>query len=161
MSIDPAFLKVFNAISKDKTLVFTNAGRKKAFEISEPDSIIHDKKGGFMAGGPYKDLIISINETGTDTLELDRPNKIFVHRDPEKDINGISINFGNLWYHEEYLPKLLADTMFNETVFNDMYVFRTSIKSKQKDDVITLFVSENDGIVAFETYCNEIWLRKN
>ena len=56
---------------------------------------------------------------------------------------------------------MLADTMFNETVFKDIYVFRTSIKSKQKDDVITLFVSENDGIVAFETYCNEIWLRKN
>ena len=89
MSIDPAFLKVFNAISKDKILVFTNADREKAFEISEPDSIIHDKKGGFMAGGPYKDLIININETGTDTLELDRPNEIFVHRDPEKDNNGI------------------------------------------------------------------------
>lgn len=161
LAIDTSFLNVFYSIANNNQLVFISKSGEKQFVISDIDSIIRNSKGGFMGGGSYKDLFLTINEIGSDTTVLVRPNEVRVHRDPENNFTGITVKFSNLYYHKKYIPVCRKDTIVDNRKIEKYFLFQTSLHSEQPDDVVELYITLDKGIEAYKTFCGEFWFRKD
>lgn len=162
LDIDTSFLNVFYSIANNKQLVFINKSREKQFTVSDIDSIIRNNKGGFMGGAAYKNLFFKIHEVGNDTTCLSRENEIFVNKDPLEKRTSLLIQFNNFRFFEDTLPLLNEKNLIiNSQHIKNYYLFQTSLQSKQPDDVVELYITLDNGLVAFKTFCGEFWFRKD
>jgi hypothetical protein len=163
LTIDPNFLSLFYAASQKDTIQFNNSnGKNKTFFIAKRDSVISNKKGWFINEKPYKRLSIKFREIGADTTILERESQLEVGKDPEFLVSGITIQFNNLYYGDTTLPLLHHDTLnLNNKKFADYYVFETSIRLKNSDDVSVLYINVSKGLLGFKTESGEIWVNES
>lgn len=162
LAIDPNFLTLFNSLRQKDTIQFISSnGRSKTFVITKVDSIISNKKGWFINEAPYKLLRFSFRETGKDTVRLERENEIFVNKAPAANINTISIQFSNFYFHDSIIPPLRHDTLnLNAGRFMNHYSFETSLRLKNPDDIKVLYINVQKGFLGFKTLSGEIWVNR-
>jgi hypothetical protein len=162
LTIDPNFLSLFYGVAQKDTIRFNSSnGKFKTFFISKRDSVISNKKGWFINDKPYKRLSIKFREIGTDTTILERESQLDVGKDPEFLVSGITIQFNNLYFGDTTLPLLHHDTLIiNNKKFLDYYVFETSLRLKNADDVKVLYINASKGILGFKTESEEIWVNE-
>lgn len=148
---DPAFMKLFTAMTNKDTICFKNArNAQKVFVITHIDSSMSNSKGGFMDPAPYKDFTARIREIGNDTTALDRENNMYIAKVAEENANWLHIAFNNLYFFEDTLPHL--DTV-------GRYAFLSNIKPTNPTDVKLLYISPTDGWQGFITLSGEEWTR--
>lgn len=163
LKIDPEYSQIFFSVSSQKYMVFRNQfGRKKFIAITNVDSTIYNPApGGIMRGKPYKIYTLEMRQVGSDTLRLERENSMFVNYYPEEQKNSFSISFLNLDYYSNTLPQINTDTQrINGYAISNYYIFTTALRSTQSDDVVELYISIDNGIVAFKTLCGDFWVRE-
>jgi hypothetical protein len=161
-AIAPNFLSLFNAVIEKDTIHFSSSnGGNKIFVITKVDSIISNRKGGFINERPYKVIRAYFREIGTDTTLLERATEIEAAKDPQLLISGITIHFNNLYFSDTLLPLLHHDTLdLNAKRFTNYYSFETSLNLKNPDDVKVLYISVPKGFLGFKTLSGEIWVNE-
>jgi len=162
MGIDSSFLKLFNSVVQTDTFSFKNLNDdRKSFVVTKVDSIISNKKGWFINEAPYKLLRVNFRESGKDTLHLERPNEVFVNKDPATGKSSLNIEFNNFYFYDTVLPLLNHDTInINDKKITNYYLFKTSLKLKQPDDVKELYISPAKGFIGFKTVSGEVWINE-
>jgi len=159
MQIDPSFLNIFNSVTKKGSFSFRDSNNnRKAFIITNIDSVISNQKGWFINEAPYKLLIMKFREVGPDTTQLERMNEIFVNKDPAANRNSLCIQFNNFYYSGDSLPSLNYDPLYvNGKIITGYYFFKTSLDLKHSNDVKELYISAGKGFLGFKTSSGEFW----
>ncbi len=162
LNIEPTYLALFNSVSNRDTISFENAtGKIKAFVIANVDSIIRNEKGGFINELPYKLLFINLREISGDTTRLDRPNRMYVNRDPTNNKNSFYVEFENM----SYITHSLSEDFRTDTIgilgrkYTNYYFFAAKNELKRVDDVEQLYMTISDGILGFKTLSGEWWVK--
>jgi hypothetical protein len=152
---------VFLSASSADTLYFVNDKARQKIFIAEVDSILKNKKGGLMDPIPYKMLRVRFREIGKDTLSLERESEMFINKYPNESKTSYSLRFNNFAFNDSILPPLSKDTLnINGLKIYNYYIFETSLGSRNADDINTLYVTKEKGIVAFKTRSEEYWIRR-
>ncbi|MBO9203116.1 MULTISPECIES: hypothetical protein [Niastella] len=162
LNIDPNFLMLFNSLRQKDTFSFEKFnGNKKVFTITKFDSVFKNEKGWFINEAPYRLLQINVKEIGGDTTLLERPNEIFVNKDPEDSASTLGINFNNLYYFADNVLPPINDSakMINDLKIDHYYVFESFLRLKNQGDVQVLYINRQFGFLGFKTYSGEYWSR--
>jgi hypothetical protein len=102
---------------------------------------------------------MNFQEIGEDTTILERPNRVFVNKDPKRNENSLLINFNNFYYSDSILP-IRSDNIIDihGQKMTKYYVFETKLNASQKS-IRTLYVSPDEGIIGFKTFEQDTFSR--
>ncbi len=161
MAFSQEIYSVFNSIRTSDTLIFINEKYDEMkFFILKFDSIIANEKGLFMSPKPYKMYQLEFSQPEISDYKFLRENEIFINKDPGENSTTLCIQFCDLYFFGDSIPPLKTDTIdiLGQAIF-DYYLFESSLKAKNDNDAVALYLTLKNGIVALKTKKVE-WIRK-
>lgn len=178
--IDKQYRNLVAPYKKGDTLVFRNdRGSTDSFLISSIDSIIDNRKGGFMSRRPNKFIVIRYQQIPVDYWKTSRiemgPNNEhreeviedgwFLSLSKYPDNNSTSFHFTfksrSGCVGPQPISPLLADTLLNKDtrITNYYKIEYCESMSTGPDGITVVYSSVDNGLVAFETRKGEQWVR--
>ena len=146
------------------TLKFQNDSKNfSTYLIKQIDSTLHDKRGHLINAREYKDISITCHELVNARSGFEDYFMITIVKDPTIDSTGFDLRLKNFYGIDTTYPFILnKDTVAaNDIRFSDYYFFKARNYSEQKDpdSVVEIYMTNQDGIIAYRCLNGAWWTK--